>query len=384
MNEMLFTLNDLVWAVTAVEALLVAALVLGLPRRLESQHVWLAVFMCLVALVLSSTLVVWSGHLVGSTSFWSTAVVAVLAFGLLAYAPALYLYLMSMSGAAPDWRRALWLHGAPAFLALLLVVSFDLNVDAWIPRNWPRLEPSRQYAVRFVWFLYKCQPVLYVVLCWRAYRRFRAVLEAQYSSLPEWSLRFAQILLIGFSFHWLWACVGYWLGDALSTRINHLIGVASNYITVVSINALVAFAVYGARRLAGRLPIDPKPEAPVKDEAPKRAAIERGIHEQRLHLEPHINLARFAEACGLRPREVSRLINSRYGQNFFEFINYHRVETVKRRLLEEDGGILEIALSSGFNSQSAFQRFFKKFTGMSPSEYRRRHGGAGRDRPADA
>ena len=67
-------------------------------------------------------------------------------------------------------------------------------------------------------------------------------------------------------------------------------------------------------------------------------------------------------------------INKAFGTNFFEFINSYRIEESKRYLADEkykDMTIMDILLESGFNSKSAFQRFFKRLTGISPTEFRR-------------
>ncbi len=71
---------------------------------------------------------------------------------------------------------------------------------------------------------------------------------------------------------------------------------------------------------------------------------------------------------------ISRLF-SHYHSNFFEFINGYRIEEAKRLLLADeakDDTILDIIYKSGFNSQSAFHRFFKRIVGMTPSEFRNR------------
>ena len=62
-----------------------------------------------------------------------------------------------------------------------------------------------------------------------------------------------------------------------------------------------------------------------------------------------------------------------YQSNFFEFINRYRVEEAKRLLLSpefKDETILEIIYKSGFNSPSAFHRFFKRMVDMTPTEFR--------------
>jgi AraC-like DNA-binding protein len=94
--------------------------------------------------------------------------------------------------------------------------------------------------------------------------------------------------------------------------------------------------------------------------------------EKKPYLDSRLNLDRFAELCGLRPRDVSFLLNSHYKKNFHEFINELRIEEVKQLLAtQKHKAILEMAMECGFNSHSAFQRFFKRFVGMSPSEYRK-------------
>ena len=60
--------------------------------------------------------------------------------------------------------------------------------------------------------------------------------------------------------------------------------------------------------------------------------------------------------------------------NFFEFINRYRVEEAKRLLASvdfKDETILELIYKSGFNSPSAFHRFFKRIVGLTPTEYRK-------------
>jgi AraC-like DNA-binding protein len=71
---------------------------------------------------------------------------------------------------------------------------------------------------------------------------------------------------------------------------------------------------------------------------------------------------------------LSQVINSIEGRSFFDFINYYRIEAVKDIMTlkeQEHLTILGIAYECGFNSKAAFHRAFKKFTGLTPTEYKR-------------
>ncbi len=73
---------------------------------------------------------------------------------------------------------------------------------------------------------------------------------------------------------------------------------------------------------------------------------------------------------------LSHLINSEFEQNFSDFINSFRIESAKKILSEKNSNTLKIAsiaYDCGFNSLSSFNKSFKKFTGVTPSHFRKKH-----------
>jgi AraC-like DNA-binding protein len=67
------------------------------------------------------------------------------------------------------------------------------------------------------------------------------------------------------------------------------------------------------------------------------------------------------------------VINEHFKLNFFDFVNQYRVEAFKERIVNPKYGnfsLLGVAFECGFNSKSAFNRIFKKSTGLTPSQYK--------------
>ena len=57
-----------------------------------------------------------------------------------------------------------------------------------------------------------------------------------------------------------------------------------------------------------------------------------------------------------------------------DLVNRYRVQALKQALSDPQQAaqsILDLALAAGFNSKSAFNRVFKKQTGMTPGAYRK-------------
>lgn len=384
MKNLLLNLHEVVIVLTIIETLLLCV-TLGLlpanagqasrkqPRRL------LQVFFLLVVGMLATTLITWNASFQAMAIAHYPVIPALLAACLLLQGPVLFFYLRSLSRAL---NFQCWYHGAhllPALVAVAVIFAYDLSIYDWMPTHWPELLPAERMAMAFVWALFKCSPLVYVLACFYTEYRLRRQLRQMYSAISERELRLADLVLGGFFIHWFWSFVAYFLGDYVSGETNDLLGILNNYLTVILINAVFLFGWRNTRQLLQQEHIaitdiskDRLQEMPQVDE--KLKAVEDGIRQQRLHLESQINLERFAELVGVKPRELSTIINDHYQQNFFEFINSQRVEEAKRLLAAPEcvgDTVLDILYKSGFNSQSAFHRFFKRMTGMTPSEYRK-------------
>ena len=86
-----------------------------------------------------------------------------------------------------------------------------------------------------------------------------------------------------------------------------------------------------------------------------------------------LKLQDIADYFGLPSHQLSQIINTELKRNFYDLINSHRIEEAKRELIapaKQHMTILAIAYEVGFNSKSAFNTAFKKYTQMTPSQYK--------------
>ena len=98
------------------------------------------------------------------------------------------------------------------------------------------------------------------------------------------------------------------------------------------------------------------------------------VVDNKLFLDPYLGLDSLSESLDLSPGYLSFLINNYSSHNFSDYINQLRVNQVKQLIKDPDYQnytIVSIGLESGFNSKSTFYKSFKKFTGISPAEFKK-------------
>ncbi|WP_259016062.1 helix-turn-helix domain-containing protein [Emticicia fluvialis] len=103
-----------------------------------------------------------------------------------------------------------------------------------------------------------------------------------------------------------------------------------------------------------------------------KTEIERAMIIDHLFKNPELTLTDLANHLGMQSKRVSQIINQGFGLNFNDFVNHYRTQEVIRILQSDKPSLitlLGIALDSGFNSKSTFNRAFKKYTSLTPKAY---------------
>lgn len=108
-----------------------------------------------------------------------------------------------------------------------------------------------------------------------------------------------------------------------------------------------------------------------KKEKIKEVLVNYFDHEQP-YLNPELSMQLVAEKLSIPKHQLTEVLNTSIGKNFFQFVNEYRIEAVKKMLLDPKThySIEAIGYECGFNNKSTFFSVFKSFTGFTPLQYR--------------
>jgi AraC-like DNA-binding protein len=122
----------------------------------------------------------------------------------------------------------------------------------------------------------------------------------------------------------------------------------------------------------------PKSTIPIETESKENQLliIQNHIENNNRYLDSMFSLEVLASETKMSVSKVSSIINNHSNFNFSDYINQFRIEKAKTLLLEpkyDDYNIESIGFECGFNSKSTFYSAFKKFTNVTPSEFKKQN-----------
>ncbi|WP_375417959.1 helix-turn-helix transcriptional regulator [uncultured Hymenobacter sp.] len=253
------------------------------------------------------------------------------------------------------------------------------------------------------------------------YRRYRHYLDAERSGAERWRLLSQRSLLLvliaGFGLGLSFVALDAWLGPFHYSEIWYafvvrgglvfglaVVGLQAGYVAAVGRPRLELAGAAGPGSWAGAAtawaaqagPGSPKAPWPAAAGNPARTGAGPELTEAaaplppellalrerllalmatgRPYLQPELSLTELAQRLRTNPSLLSKIINTGCGQSFSDFVNSYRVAEARRKLQDPrfaHYSVLGVALESGFNSKSTFNRVFKKLTGQAPGEVAR-------------
>ncbi|MEM9052645.1 MAG: AraC family transcriptional regulator [Bacteroidota bacterium] len=261
----------------------------------------------------------------------------------------------------------------PAVLQGLLYIylqmrSYEYRSDFWLGVHEPYTY-DLELALSFI------SLSVYLVFSRRLIIRYKKQIENSFSSTQRIALQWLDrlhLVLFAVSFFLLLETVArvFWGEYAVTPLSSITMGII---IAMIAIGALLQSDLTAVKEEAVEENDDQSNQEELTSEDLKKLkTIKELMAEKRLYLQSELTLKEFAKQVNLPSRETSKLINKGLDLSFIDFVNQYRIEHFKSISSDSKNNhlsLLGLAMESGFNSKSTFNRVFKKVEGISPSAF---------------
>ncbi len=99
-------------------------------------------------------------------------------------------------------------------------------------------------------------------------------------------------------------------------------------------------------------------------------AVAKSLEKMRLYFHQPIRVVELAQIAGMSESHFSRQFKSAIGTSPIDWLRRERINQAKRRLIESDDPVKEIARQVGYADQFFFSKDFKRMTKLTPTQFR--------------
>jgi AraC-like DNA-binding protein len=380
----------LIAASEMLQCIFLAALLYFHPKSDKSVNGFLSLYILCVGILL----------LIPSVQqlFSSEVILYLMPFPLL-IGPFLYLYVRSFKETI-TWRKA-WPHFVLFFIFLFLDYFFlPLMMNKYSTQRdleQTLLNPASDIRI-IIRSIRNVQMIIYYILAQRTLTLYQKSIHQLYSEISKIDLTWVRWLVNGYLFLIISLLILFYFVVRYPDQFEVLIVVNTTFITpylyLITFKELTQptlwqTAANGQRdklereiREAGEIEAlkkNKKKDQFLKQQKNRSEEIVSRIMEtmqnEKLYQEAELTLQNLAHRIGFPSYQVSHAINEQMNKNSYDLVNGCRVEEAKRLLLDPKNRnftILSIGFEAGFNSKTTLNTIFKKFTGLTPTEYKDR------------
>lgn len=373
-----------------VQGILLAALIYFHPKSDRSVNIFLAFYILCTSAIMSMPFFI---KLIGWRDSFFLQPIPLLT------GPLLYLYLRSFK------EKLTWRKVAPHFLLAIAVLFFTYWNVVTVGAKYVNVKELPEEVLHrpttiMLQYLKPVQEIIYFFLSRKVLLSYQRSIRQLYSETSRIDLSWGKHLVYGYL---TLVCVFLvilplmlrfheWFDILL--LINMVI--ATPYIYITTYKGVMQHTIWqmqpdtGKQHIVAEINDAEKLEA-VANQPQKQVTEKAGLHHEKidslvqqivvlmerekLYQETELTLQQLAARLDVPTYQVSQALNEGLKKNFYDVVNGYRVEEAKRLLLDarnKNYTILSVGFEAGFNSKTTFNTVFKKFTGLTPTEFRGR------------
>ena len=291
-------------------------------------------------------------------------------------APLLWFYTRELTGQRIKWSWKVALHFLPFFLIIIFSLSFrSISPGPLILF----LDHHHRLVNIFFWITMVLQFSCYQIFIHRKWVAYKQLMQQEVSNIEDVSIswvRFFMGVFLAINLFFLFSLFAvihldydFWLNKSIAL-------IFSLSIFALGYKGLLQKEIFlKEEKLSSDIKMEPLHD--MVTSKPDQELINKLLaymEEKKPYLDPELTLSQLAKYMSISRSQLSQLINDGIGDNFYNFINKYRVEQVKKLMTDpqvKNYNMLGLALDAGFKSKSTFNLIFKRFTGLTPTEYRK-------------
>lgn len=305
---------------------------------------------------------------------------------LMLHGPFLYLYISVLVNEKPQFDRRNLLHFIPFILfnTFLLISQLFPEMSEGIRLDHVEPAHSAPFLFNFFLLLTVLSGPVYFIFSIRLFRKLDIIIFNNFSKSENINLDWLRKLVYSFGaiwtvlmafatihhafqlFSWAFCTNGLFFSLSFFVILIGYFGLKQKEIFIQYPDPKTEYVTERKKKYAGVLLKEVDAELYV-------SKIQHFMSIEKPYMDANLTLPELAAKLEIPSHYLSRVINEKLGLNFFDFINKYRIEEVKVKIANPEFNhlsLLGIAFESGFNTKSAFNRVFKKLTGLTPSEYK--------------
>lgn len=291
----------------------------------------------------------------------------------------LYYYVASVTNQFPKKKIILLAHLIPTIITLVYLLPFFMLPGE---QKIEIFKTGGQDYLVFQEILIKCiflSGIVYVIWSNRLLQNHKKRIRNQFSNIEEVNLKWLKFLT--YSLGILWSLIIISQNDTLI-----FIGI-SIFVILIGFFGIQQKSIFLSNEIEYKI-IEKEIGTTSNQVKVKEKYVSSGlseqkadayydklnslIHQEKFYLNADLSLNDLASKLDIHPNYLSEIINKKESKTFYDYINIHRINEFKELIAipkNQQFTLMAIAYDCGFNSKSSFNRYFKKITGKTPSQY---------------